>query len=147
MLMALPKNSPKVFGNSTLTSKRTSFELTRRRLVRQLGNPRLEQIHFHTLRHLRATIWYRSGVDLKTLQERLGHKNITHTFRYIHIAEAMFPEMPDEYFTRVTATIKEGELLVQQGFEFVGKDESGCLWRKKKTYEDIVKEREISENS
>jgi len=147
MLMALPRNSPKVFGNSTLTSKRTSFELTRKRLVRQLGNPRLEQIHFHTLRHLRATIWYRSGVDLKTLQERLGHKNITHTFRYIHIAEALFPEMPDEYFTRVTATLKEGELLVQQGFEFVGKDESGCLWRKKKTYEDVVKEREISENS
>jgi hypothetical protein len=55
--------------------------------------------------------------------------------------------MPDEYFTRVTVTLKEGELLVQQGFEFVGKDESGCLWRKKKTYEDVVKEREISENS
>ena len=63
------------------------------------------------------------------------------------VAEAMFPEMPDEYFTRVTVTLKEGELLVQQGFEFVGKDESGCLWRKKKTYEDVVKEREISENS
>jgi integrase len=147
MLMALPRNSPKVFGSSTLTSKRTSFELTRKRLVRQLGNLRLKQIHFHTLRHLRATIWYRSGVDLKTLQERLGHRNITHTLRYVHIAEAMFPEMPDEYFTRVTVTLKEGELLVQQGFEFVGKDESGCLWRKKKTYEDVVKEREISENS
>jgi len=31
---------------------------------------------------------------------------------------------------------------VQQGFEFVGRDESGCLWRKRKTFEDIAKERE-----
>ena len=147
MLMALPRNSPKVFGNSTLTSKRTSFELARKRLARQLGNPRLTKIHFHTLRHLRATLWYRSGVDLKTLQDRLGHKNITHTLRYVHIAEANFPEINEQYYTRVTANIKEGEQLAQQGFEFVGKDESGCLWRKKKTYEDIIKEREFSENS
>jgi hypothetical protein len=43
-----------------------------------------------------------------------------------------------------TVTIKEGEQLVQQGFELVGQDESGCLWRKKKTFEDMAKERETS---
>jgi hypothetical protein len=36
----------------------------------------------------------------------------------------------------------EGEQLVQGGFELVGRDESGCLWRKRKTFEDIAKERE-----
>jgi putative N-acetylmannosamine-6-phosphate epimerase len=56
----------------------------------------------------------------------------------------MFPDTTDQYYTRVTATIKEGEQLAQQGFELVGRDESGCLWRKRKTFEDIVKEREAS---
>jgi hypothetical protein len=48
----------------------------------------------------------------------------------------------NQYYTRVTSTTKEGEQLVQQGFELVGRDESGCLWRKRKTFEEITKERE-----
>jgi hypothetical protein len=36
----------------------------------------------------------------------------------------------------------EGEQLGQEIFELVGRDESGCVWRKRKTFEDIAKERE-----
>ena len=139
----MPQKNHKVFGN-TLGSKRHSFEHTRKRLAQQTGNPRFLQIHFHTLRHLRATLWYHSGVDLRTLQHRLGHKDVTVTFKYVHLSETMFPDAPDEYYTRVTSTIKEGESLVQQGFEFVGSDQSSCLWRKRKRYEDIIKERELA---
>jgi len=142
MLMTLPRTDSKVFGKSHLNNKRSCFSLTRKRLSRQLANPRTMQIHFHTLRHLRATIWYHSGVDLRTLQERLGHRNILHTFRYIHLADAYFPQTTQKYYTRATSTIQEGETLVQQGFELVGKDQSGCLWRKQKTFEDVVRERE-----
>ena len=116
--------------------------LTRKRLSRQLATSRIMQIHIHTLRHLRATIWYHSGVDLRTIQERLGHKTITHTFRYIHLADAYFPESTQTYYTKVTENIQEGEPLVQQGFEFVGSDQTGCLWRKPKTFEDVIRERE-----
>jgi hypothetical protein len=98
--------------------------------------------HFHTLCHLLAAIWYHSGVDLKTLQDRLGNRNIIHTFRYVHLANAYFSETTKQYYTRVTATVSAGEKLVQQGFELVGSDESGCLWRKPKTFEDVVRERE-----
>ncbi len=147
MLMVLPRNSEKVFGNSKVNIKRDSFQQTRKRLARQLGNPRFRQIHFHTLRHFRATLWYHSGVDLKTLQERLGHKSIIHTLRYVHLADAYSPRSAEEYYTRVTATIKDGEQLVQKGFEFVGKDDSGCLWRKRKTFEDMLKERELGDKS
>jgi len=45
-------------------------------------------------------------------------------------------------FFKLLPPSKEGEQLVQQGFELVGRDESGCLWRKRKTFEDIAKERE-----
>ena len=142
MIMALPKTDKKVFGKSHLNNKRACFSLTRKRLAHQLANPRIKQIHFHTLRHLKATIWYHSGVDLKTLQERLGHRNILHTFRYIHLADGYFPETTQKYYTRTTANIQDGEKLVQQGFELVGSDESCCLWRKPKTFEDVIRERE-----
>jgi hypothetical protein len=100
---------------------------------------RLLRIHFHTLQQPRATIWYHSGVDLKTLQERLGHRNIIHTVRYVHLADAYFPETTQKYYSRVTLTIQESETLVQQSFELVGKDESGGLWRKPNTFEDVIR--------
>jgi hypothetical protein len=36
----------------------------------------------------------------------------------------------------------KGEQLVQEDLELVGGDESGCLWRKRKTFEDVAKEQE-----
>jgi integrase len=147
MLMVLPRNSEKVFGNSSVDSKRASFEQTRKRLARQLGTLRLGQIHFHTLRHLRATMWWHSGVDLPTIQQRLGHRNINQTQRYVHLSKTFFPESTEENYTKLTATIAEGEPWVQQGFKLVGKDESGCLWEKKKTFEDKLKEQELCDKS
>jgi len=41
---------------------------------------------FHGLRYFRATQWVKNGVDLKTVQELLGHSSITTTMRYAHYA-------------------------------------------------------------
>jgi hypothetical protein len=142
--MQIPCLSFYYLKNCFSSNTSACFELTRKRLARQLAKPRLEKIHFRTLRHLRATIWYHSGVDLKTLQERLGHRSIIRTLRYVHLTEAIFPETTEQYYTRVMSAIKQGEQLVQQGFELVGQDESGCLRHKRKTFEDIAKERETS---
>ena len=46
----------------------------------------LEWVSFHDLRHFRATQWVMRGVDLRTVQELLGHSNITTTMRYVHFA-------------------------------------------------------------
>src|SRR3990170_1107999 len=132
LLKSLPHTTIRVFGESSIGSKRLSFERTRLRLTRQTGNKRLLQIHLHTLRHLRATLWYCGGVDIKTLQDRLGHRQLEDTALYIHLSDVYAPQRETGYYTRMTATMREGEQLVQEGFEFVGKDESGCLWRKKK---------------
>ena len=37
---------------------------------------------FHDLHHFRATQWLKSGVDIHTVQELLGHANISTTMRY-----------------------------------------------------------------
>jgi integrase len=39
-------------------------------------------VRFHTLRHTHATLLIASGVDAKTVSERLGHADVATTLRY-----------------------------------------------------------------
>ena len=39
----------------------------------------------HTLRHFCASSLYQRGVDLKAIQELLGHEWLSTTTRYIHV--------------------------------------------------------------
>jgi integrase len=40
--------------------------------------------HPHSLRHSRSTEWYKSGVDIIGIRDRLGHSDISTTMEYIH---------------------------------------------------------------
>jgi integrase len=42
----------------------------------------MEWVGFHDFRHFRATQWVKGGIDLRTVQELLGHRDITTTMRY-----------------------------------------------------------------
>jgi len=46
----------------------------------------LEWVGFHGLRHFRATQWVKHGVDIRTVKEWLGHRDIQTTMRYAHFA-------------------------------------------------------------
>ena len=46
----------------------------------------------HTLRHCYATHLLESGVDLHTLSQWLGHRHVSTTMRYLHLAR---PDAPD----------------------------------------------------
>lgn len=60
---------------------RTWFE----RAVKKAG---ILNFRFHDLRHTFASRLVMAGVDIKTVQELLGHKNITQTMKYSQIGRA-----------------------------------------------------------
>lgn len=51
-----------------------------KRRAAELGLP--PWVHFHTLRHTHATLLVASGVDPKTVSERLGHADVATTLRF-----------------------------------------------------------------
>jgi site-specific recombinase XerD len=61
------------------------------RAVERLGfnanvTDRRQKVVFHTLRHTYASRLVMAGVDLYTVQRLMGHKDITMTRRYAHLA-------------------------------------------------------------
>jgi integrase len=60
-------------------SFRTAFE----RAVRQAG---IQDFTFYDLRHTFASRLVMAGVDLPTVKELLGHKDIAMTLRYAHLS-------------------------------------------------------------
>jgi integrase len=55
-------------------------------LDRARGNVGLDWVGFHDFRHFRASQWVMRGVDLRTVQELMGHADIQTTMRYAHFA-------------------------------------------------------------
>ena len=55
MINAMPKTSDRVF-NATMQVLENNFACQRKKIVLTLQSPRLNQIHFHTLHHWKATM-------------------------------------------------------------------------------------------
>jgi integrase len=128
MLDRFPKTGDKLW-NGNIHTWRSSFVAQRNRIANKLGNPRIKSIHFHTLRHLYASLLYHKTLNLLEVQQKLGHRNITSTAIYTHLIQFE----GDEYNHSIAKTIQEAGKLVDVGFEFVcDYGTEGKLFRKRK---------------
>jgi integrase len=133
MLNALPRKSERIFGDGPINSMKTTFLKARRRLALKLQNPRLLQIHFHTLRHWKATMEYHRTKDILHTMTFLGHKKVENTLLYVQLDEKLFKEWNDNFITRVAHNVQEACALVETGFEYITGDynDGGKIFRKR----------------
>ncbi len=118
MLNQLPRESDRLFGERTVYSIKASFVRSRAKQAFKLGNPRLKEIHFHTMRHWKATMLYHYTKDVLLVQQFLGHKSIENTQLYIQLDKQLFQSVPEDTFIiRAVNTIEEAIKLGEVGFE------------------------------
>jgi len=117
MLEALPKESEKVFPY-TMYSLKNTFVRSRRKLSNKLQNSRLIQIHFHTLRHWKATMEYHNTKDLLHVMAFLGHKKSENTLLYVQLDEKLFADKSnDQWIVKAVHTEEEAIAAGEVGFE------------------------------
>lgn len=134
MVNALPRKNIYVFGNARSNTIKSTFNKARRRIANKLQNPRLLQIHFHTLRHWKATMEYHNTEDLLHTMAFLGHKKSDTTLMYIQLDQKLFKQSDDSFTTKIAHNVGEAAALVEVGFEYVTGEYSdgGKLFRKPK---------------
>jgi integrase len=128
MLKSLKKREDGYVFNPNTKSRQEPFRRQRNRLSRRLQNPRLKQIHFHTLRHWKATTLYQKTKDILHVKYVLGHKRLDTTERYTHYVgfEA------EEYVTKTAKTLQEALDLANAGFQLWDEFEGVKIYRKRK---------------
>ena len=133
MISRLPKNSQKIFGGKV---KKKSFieslRKARKKAAVKLQNPRLLQIHYHTLRHWVGTMEYHKTKDPWHVKRVLGHKSLKSTEIYINIEQALFEEAPEEFHVKVAEKPDEIKALLEVGFEYVCERDGLMFFRKRK---------------
>jgi integrase len=131
MLNQIPRAFPTVFVGhyKSLCNLRRSFEKQRQATAARMGNPRLLQIHFHTLRHWKGTMEYAKTKDILHVMQVLGHKRIQNTLKYTQLVQF---DAPDDYVCKVAKTDVEIGALIELGFEYICENQGLKFFRKRK---------------
>ena len=93
-----PKHDPQhkdalfVSRNKTRLTTRSVENIVRQSVLRAGLDPRYSP---HKLRHTAATLMLNNGVDIRTLQDVLGHENLGTTQIYTHISDANMKQAVD----------------------------------------------------
>ena len=116
---------PKGVDDRTATEQELLTALDR---ANKLQNPRLMQIHFHTLRHWKATMEYHKTRDILHVMNLLGHRNIESTLVYTQLISFE----SDEFHSAVAKTMDEARKLLEDGFDYVCQKGDIMLFRKRK---------------
>jgi hypothetical protein len=82
------------------------------------GKPQFLKIHFHTFRHVRGTLDVRDGVPLLELKERLGHRYIANTEKYVHWKSQYYHEEDNKFYSASVSTDEEADKLIENGWKW-----------------------------
>jgi integrase len=132
MLNSMPRTNEFVFGTTTMNSLKATFTRSRKRLAWKLQNPRLREIHMHSLRHWFATMDYHRGKNLLETARKLGHREIKNTMLYIQLDKRLFSSEDDSHTVRIAHSDEEVKGLLETGFEWVGQRDDVIFLRKPK---------------
>jgi len=94
LFISLTKSSPKVVGRIIPRAIQRIVDF----YGRKAGIP--EKVHPHTLRHLFATDLLVGGADLRSVQELLGHANVSTTQIYTHLTNKQLREVHQAFHGR-----------------------------------------------
>lgn len=83
-LRSLDQDGPYVFHGEGGT--RLTTDEVKRLVPYACDDAGLRRLNWHALRHSFASQLVMAGVDIRTVQELLGHSNVTQTMRYAHLA-------------------------------------------------------------
>lgn len=131
MLNQLNRNHETIFIGHYKNSRNLlrTFLRQRKRIAAKMGNPRLQQIHFHTLRHWKATTEYHKTKDILHVMQMLGHRRIQNTLKYTQLVQF---DDADAYVCRVTKDDNEMKALIESGFQYVCENDGLKFFRKPK---------------
>jgi len=129
MINNLPRNNDCIF-NPNADTVRKNFCKQRSKIARRLQNPKLMQIHLHTLRHWKATMEYHRTKNIKYVQQMLGHKKLENTDFYTQLID--FEN--DEWHVAHARNLEEENKLIEAGFEYIRYSEKDevAIYRKRK---------------
>ena len=88
-----------------------------------LEQAEIQDVTWHTLRHTFASRLVMAGVDLKTVQELMGHKTIAMTARYAHLA-------PTHKLRALETLVRPGSVSVQSGYKLATNAKKAAKARK-----------------
>jgi site-specific recombinase XerD len=106
ILRSLPSRlkSAYVFPSETSESPLNANNFINRVWTPALKKAKLVNLHWHDLRHTFASRLVMAGVDLRTVQELMGHKTITMTLRYSYLSPTHQREAVQRLTKQPTAT-------------------------------------------
>ena len=128
MINKLPKTNEKLFGKMIPKTAGSSLIKLRKRISEKLQNTRIRRIHFHALRHWKATMEYHKTKDILRVMKMLGHRNIQTTLIYTQLVSFE----GDDFHSATAETVEEAKKLVEAGFEYVCTHSDTMLFRKRK---------------
>jgi len=129
MLNRLPKDSEYVFRKTNILSFRSNYLRQRKRIASKLKNSRLLNVHFHTLRHWKATMEYHKTKNILHVKALLGHKKIDNTLIYTQLIGF---DNEDDFTCKTARTVDEAKGLIEVGFEYVTDFDGVKLFRKRR---------------